>query len=181
MRVREIVLAEGVRLLASEGGESVTAARIAERTGVARSTIYRHWPSQPSLLLDVVEQAVAPHRPTELTGNLKRDLLTVLKNLRSRLARRPFRLVFATLLTQSTQDDAFIEPQQDLVAGVLLPVREVLVDAIARGELPALDVELACAQLAGPLLTQHVMLRAPITDALISSVVQGFGSDGGAR
>jgi len=168
------VLAEGLSLLTSEGGEAVTAARIAERSGVARTTIYRHWPSQPSLLLDVVARGLAPHQATELTGDLEADLQSALTNLRLRLQKRPFRLVFATLLTQANRDRAFVEPQQRLLDGVLLPVREVLLDAIARDELPMFDIESACVRLTGPLLTQHVMLRAPITDEIISSVVRGF-------
>ena len=174
-RVREIVLAEGVELLTSDGGQAVTAARIAERTGVSRTTIYRHWPSQPALLLDVVERGMVPHRTTELTGDLARDLHAVLLNLRVRIRKQPFRRVFATLLAQANGDEAFIGPQQRLVEGVLSPIREVLLDAVSRDALPpTFDVDSACAQLAGPLLLQHVMLRAPITNALITRVVQGF-------
>ena len=58
--------------------------------------------------------------------------------------------------------------------GVLLPIRDVLVDAVARDELHVPDLDAACVQLVGPLLTQHVMLRAPITDDLIAGVVRGF-------
>ena len=56
--------------------------------------------------------------------------------------------------------------------GVLRPVREVLADAVVERRLPAtLDLEAASLALAGPLLTQHVMLRAPISDDLIRLVV----------
>lgn len=174
-RVREIVLDEGLRLLVSEGGEAVTALRIAERTEVARSTIYRHWPDQPSLLFDVVERGVAPHRERELTGDVWHDLEAALQDLRTRITIRAFRRVFAALLIQSDRDSAFVGSQQRLLGGVLAGVRDVIVDALARGDLPpSLDVESACAHLAGPLLTQHVMLYEPIEDELITSVVHGF-------
>ena len=174
-RVREIALTEGVRLMVSEGGEAVTARRISEATGVARSAIYRHWPNQPALLLAVVERGMAPHRASEVTGDFERDLHTILESFRTRLGLRPFRQVFATLLSQANRDDAFIGPQRRLVDGLLMPVREVILGAVERGELPsAFDVESACAQLTGPLLLQHVMLRAPIEDSLIARVVRGF-------
>jgi len=174
-RIREIVLAEGVRLLLSQGGGAVTALQITKATGVARSTIYRHWPDQASLLLDVVERGVRPGRPTEITHDLSGDLRTALTGLRARMRIRRFRVVFATLLAQANNDDAFAAPQHRLVRGVLLPVREILLDAVARGRLPAeLDVESAALQLAGPLLAQHVMLRLPISDELLESIVQQF-------
>ncbi|MBX2800097.1 MAG: TetR/AcrR family transcriptional regulator [Myxococcales bacterium] len=174
-RVREIVLAEGVRLLGSHGGAAVTALRISERTGVARSTIYRHWPDQPALLLDVVERIVRPDGTIEITGELQRDLRSALTSLRARMNRRPFRVVFAALLTQANSDDAFAQAQQRLVQGVLAPTREVLEGAVAQQRLPAdLDVASACLRLAGPLLAQHVMVRAPITDALVEDLIRQF-------
>ena len=174
-RLREIVLSAGVELLTSDGGDSVTAARIAERTGISRSAIYRHWPSQPSLLLEVVEHGMVPHRTLELTGDLEVDLQTALRNMRARMRKQPFRRVFATLLGQANRDDAFVGPQRRLVRALLQPLREVLVDAMSRDELPsALDVDSACAQLAGPLLVQHVMLRVRIDDALVASTVTAF-------
>ena len=174
-RVRDLVLDEGLRLLVEEGGEAVTALRIAEATNVARSTIYRHWSDQPSLLYDVVERGVAPHGSSERTGDLEADLESALRGLRSRLDKRAFRRVFAALLTQADSDDAFVGSQQRLLDGVMAGVRGVLADAVSDGRLPeSLDVDEACAQLAGPLLTQHVMVRRPIADELISGVVAAF-------
>jgi len=174
-RVREIVLTEGIRLLLSQGGGAVTALQITKATGVARSTIYRHWPDQACLLLDVVERCVRPGRPTVITHDLRGDLRIALTGLHKRMRIRRFRVVFATLLAQANSDDAFAAPQHRLVRGVLLPVREILLDAVARGRLPAeLDVESAALQLAGPLLAQHVMLRLPISDELLESIIQQF-------
>ncbi|MCO4773810.1 MAG: TetR/AcrR family transcriptional regulator [Deltaproteobacteria bacterium] len=174
-RVREIVLAEGLKVLIESGGEAVTAVRLSERTGVARSTIYRHWPDPASLLLDVVVKAVRPSYPTVITQDLRHDLRKVLIGLRTRMERRGFRAVFATLLAQATRDEAFAAPQKRLVEGVLLPVREVLDDARSRGRLPeSLDVDSAAVQLAGPVLTRHVMMREDISDAFIEGLVEQF-------
>lgn len=41
-RIREIVFRAAVSLLLDEGAEAVTALRVSEHTGIARSTIYRH-------------------------------------------------------------------------------------------------------------------------------------------
>ena len=43
-RIRDIVLPAVIELLLAEGAGAVTALRVSEQAGVARSTIYQHWP-----------------------------------------------------------------------------------------------------------------------------------------
>lgn len=174
-RVRDIVLTAGCKLLVTDGGAAVTALRISERTGVARSAIYRHWPDAAALLLDVVDRIARPRAEVSTTGDLEADLMTALRGLRARMQKRPFRVVFGTLLDHANRDPRFVEPQRRFVEGMLAQLTGVLRDAIRRGLLPAtLDIESAASRLAGPILTQHVLLRAKISDALIREVVGQF-------
>ena len=94
-RVRQVILDAAGDLLVEHGAGEVTASRIAQETGVARTTIYRHWPDQSHLLLDTIDSLVAPHSPTTFTDDLEADLMTALSNLRARMTRQPFRQVFA--------------------------------------------------------------------------------------
>ena len=175
IRVRQVILDAAVDLLSSHGAGDVTAVRIAQETGVARTTIYRHWPDQSRLLLDTIDAMVAPHGPTTITNDIEADLITALSNLRTRMARRPFRQVFAALLSHANQDRTFVAAQQRFVNGVLQPITDILTGAIARGDLPAtVDVPQAAAVLAGPLFHQHVMLRVSIDDHLITTTVNQF-------
>ena len=50
-RVRDVILDAAIDLLIREGAGSLTAVRIAAETGVARTTIYRHWSNPTALLL----------------------------------------------------------------------------------------------------------------------------------
>lgn len=91
------------------------------------------------------------------------------------MQKRPFRVVFGTLLDHANRDPRFVEPQRRFVEGMLTQLIGVLRDAIDRGRLrPTLDLESASSRLAGPILTQHVLLRAKIGDALIREVVEQF-------
>ncbi len=174
-RVRQVILDAGSRLLVEHGASEVTATRIAQETGVARTTIYRHWPDQANLLLDTIDSLVAPHSPTTLTNDLATDLTIALSNLRARMTRRPFRQVFSALLAHANQDQSFVAAQQRFVNGVLQPVSDALIAAVDREDLPSsVDITEACAVLAGPLFQQHVMLRASIDDQLITNTVQRF-------
>ena len=174
-RVRQIMLDAARDLLIKEGAGALTAVRIAEETGVARSTIYSHWPNHTALLLDAIDRIVSPHSPTSITDNLEEDLNTALSDLRMRMTKRPFRIIFGALLDHANRNRGAVAAQRRLVNGVLQPVHDILSAAIGRGDLPStVDVETASAQLAGPLFVQHVMLRTTISDLLIRQTIAQF-------
>ena len=174
-RVRRIVVDAATNLLIAEGHHAVTAQRVSQATGVARSTIYRHWPDPVSLLLDAIDSVVAPDHITSTVGDLHLDLSNALGSLRLRLNRRPFRAMFAALLDHARRSREFAPAQRRFVTGVTSPVRSIVTDAIDDGRLdPLLRPDDAVAQLTGPLFHQHVMLRARISDELIAGTVDGF-------
>ncbi len=174
-RVCGIILDAAAELLVREGAGAVTAVRIAEETGVARTTIYRHFPNRSGLLLDAIDTVVTPHVPTKITDNLEDDLIAALSNLRMRMTKKPFRLVFTALLDHANRDGGLVAAQRRFVNGVLQPIQDILAAAMQRGDLAStVHVERASAQLAGPLFVQHVMLRAIISEPLISETVAQF-------
>ena len=174
-RVRQVILNAAADLLIKQGAGEVTAARIAQETGVARTTIYRQWPDQADLLLDTIDSLVAPHSPTISTDDLEADLVRALSNLRTRMTRHPFRQVFAALLDLANQDRSLVAAQRRFVNGVLQPINDILTAAAERNDVPSgMSIPQACATLAGPLLYQHVMLRETIEDQLITNTVRQF-------
>ena len=175
IRVRQIILDAAIDLLIKEGAGALTAVRIAEKTGVARTTIYRHWADNTALLLDAIDKLISPHVPTTLSENLEKDLSAALSNLRMRMTKRLFRIVFAALLDHTNRNRDAVGAQRRFVNGVLQPLQDILANAKGRGALPStVDVESVSAQLAGPLFIQHVMLRIPISDRLISQTIARF-------
>jgi AcrR family transcriptional regulator len=59
-RSRRAVLTAATELLVESGPRAVTVDAVAERSGVAKSTMYRHWDSRTALLVDVLSANV-PH------------------------------------------------------------------------------------------------------------------------
>jgi AcrR family transcriptional regulator len=174
-RVRKIVLDAATALFMEEGYRAVTPQRVSQLTGVARSTIYRHWPDQVALLLDTIDLVVHPHDSVATVGELATDLATALESLQRRLDRRPFRDIFAALLEHANRSSEIIPVQRRFVSGVVAPLHQIVVEAVDQGRLDlCVSTEEAVAQLAGPLFQQHVMLRAPITHELIVGTVEAF-------
>jgi AcrR family transcriptional regulator len=73
-RSRARMLAAAGELLVEAGVRGVTADAVAERSGVAKSTLYRHWSSVPELLLDALRANVPPPVPADLHGGFEAAL-----------------------------------------------------------------------------------------------------------
>lgn len=58
-RSRAKLMAAAREILVESGASALTVDAVAERSGVAKSTLYRHWPSRTALVLDVF-RAVMP-------------------------------------------------------------------------------------------------------------------------
>jgi AcrR family transcriptional regulator len=171
-RVRQVILAAAFEALLADGAEHVTATRVAERADVARTTIYRHWPDQASLLLATIDAVTSPHHPPPDTGPLDSDLRSALENLRTRLVMRETRPVFGALASYAHHDEGFAAAQRRFVEQLVRPVAAVLEAARERGEVGGeLDCRLEATLLAGPVLQHHLILHADIADGLIETVV----------
>jgi len=172
-RVREVVLSAAVEVLLENGAHEVTASRVAERADVARTTIYRHWPDQRSLLLATIDTLTAPHRRLESVGSLEEDVRAVLAQLRTRITTHDVRSVFGALATHASHDDAFSDAQRRFVEQLIQPTHDALTAAQQRGALHEdVDCELEARLLAGPVLHQYLALHDTVTDALLDVVIR---------
>lgn len=174
-RVRKVILDAATELLINSGAGEVTATRISETTGVARTTIYRQWPDQASLLLATIEALVAADYETTDTGNVEEDLRNSLLALRVRLVSRAVRPLFAAVVDLASRDDAFVTSQQAFITALVDQPRQILAAAERRGALPKdLNCDLAATALTGPLLYQFLVMREDIDDELIELVLTQF-------
>ncbi len=172
-RVRHLILETAVQVLLERGAQDVTAAIVAEQADVARTTVYRHWPDQRSLLLATVEFLTTPHHTQTSDGPLEDDLRLTLKNLRVRLATREVRSVFSALAGYAALDDTFREGQRLFIAQLTEPMVDVLEAAKGRGEVASdIECDFEAALLAGPLLYRHLVQIDEIPDELIDEVVR---------
>jgi AcrR family transcriptional regulator len=76
-RTREHVLSGAGAVLAERGIAGFTIDEVVERTGVALSTIYRHWRSRNLLLADAIKLVAEP-RSLPDTGSVRADLMEFL-------------------------------------------------------------------------------------------------------
>ena len=170
-RTRRVVIDAVAAILAEEGAGAVTHQRVAERAGVGRATLYRHWPSAADLLYDalgaveepLLRRGVGP-LAAWLGGELRRAAVEI---------GQPSALQFqAVLIGRAQLDPAAAELRDQLVARNAAILTAAVTRAVERGELTAepdpLDL---LAALLGPLIFRVVLEGRPASDDFVDAVI----------
>jgi AcrR family transcriptional regulator len=105
VRTRQVVYAATLEVIAESGVQQATVDRIAERSGVSRSTIYRRWPTLPQLYYEAFAQ-IARRSEQPVRGDTSKELLRYLDDYADRLMDREYCSVLIALL-----DAAWREPE----------------------------------------------------------------------
>ena len=171
-RSKAAVLAAAGDLLSEVGFAGVSVDEVSARSGVAKTTIYRHWPSRSALLADVCRK---PDRipPARTTDDLEADLVALLSGLARALRAAPWARTLASLVDAAERDPELRAVHRDVVRERQRPLREILERAIDRGDLPkTLDVDTAVALLVGPLFYRRFVSHDPVTPALARKIVE---------
>jgi AcrR family transcriptional regulator len=96
-RIKAVVFDAADALLAAKQPSEVTMVDIAERAGVAPTSLYRRWGDVQALLMDVATDRLMRDAPLPDTGALRGDLLTWAKSVATGLA-NPNSSVFVRVL-----------------------------------------------------------------------------------
>src|SRR4051794_24025056 len=148
---KKAVLAATYELLTMSGLSGVSVDEVSRRSGVAKTTIYRHWPSRESLLLDACSQ-LSSRPPVPDTGNIRSDLETLATGASARL-RQPWSTVMPSIIDAAERDEELAELQSQIHAQMRGAFMAVIERAQKRGELPASqDARELVATILGPIL-----------------------------
>ncbi|MFD3940207.1 TetR/AcrR family transcriptional regulator, partial [Streptomyces sp. NPDC058618] len=170
-----VVLTAALQLLLTEGAEALSAQRLHVATGVARSTIYRHWPTPRAVLAALIE--VAPRRVSSPTGEVRADLHTEVDALCDRLRDKPVSGFLHAIVAAAAGDDEVAALRRRYVEDLLAPFRT----ALAPAGLTDTAREDAVSAIVSPLLLDSLLLdrtaargRAHrMVDALLDGGVPG--------
>ncbi len=176
-RIQEVAL----ELAYSGGIGNATVERIAEHTGVAKTTIYRRWPNAASIVmdgfLDEIGPLIAYDEKHSIVGALKsnlRHLVNALKGRRGELLRH----LIGAAQTSTELREAFlrqlIEPRRELA-------RKAFKRGIETGELrPEANAEIILDLLYGAvyyrLFVSFKPFPAKFVDQIVDRVFQGLAT-----
>jgi AcrR family transcriptional regulator len=181
----ERILEQLLVLLGSRGYAGLTLDELAVRSGVAKSTILRRWPSKAAVAAAGVERLALQSVDVPDSGTLYGDLQALLHGARDTFARGRGQFV-ARLLREAGHHPEITDLLDAILHTRRQAYRRVLARATARGELdPSVDQELLIDMLIGPLWTRLLITRDPVTreyvDANVQAVLTAFSVPAATR
>jgi AcrR family transcriptional regulator len=104
---QRIVKRAALDLIAEIGFEGTTVELIAERSGVSRTTIYRHWPDPSALLLEAFDPPTPDQEPPAPSGDTAADIAAYVRHVADRLADDRFAAALAAQLDKAQRDPKY--------------------------------------------------------------------------
>ena len=156
-QTRRAVYAATLAVIAESGVQAATVDRISERAAVARSTVYRRWPSLGALYCEAFGQ-LALRTPQPVHGDTGPELLRYLQDYADRLNDDTYCSVLVALL-----DAAWRDPELAEVRGLLFDDRSsraaaIVAAGIASGYLrPDVDGRQVLEAVVAPFLYRRVV------------------------
>jgi AcrR family transcriptional regulator len=175
---RERALSAAAQILRGEGYAQLTMERVAAESGVAKTTLYRHWPTKAALCMDLYLDAATRELSDPDTGDVENDLKSIVATIVRLQTRTVAGSAFAGLIAEAQVNPNTRSSFLEFAQRRREVTRLVLKRAIQRGELRAdTDIDLVIDALGGAvtfrLLQGHAPLNAKFADALVTLVLSG--------
>jgi AcrR family transcriptional regulator len=176
-RSQDRVLTATFELLGESGVSGFTVDEVARRSGVAKTTIYRHWPTREALVIDACSR-ISDEQEVPDTGSLDGDLTAILTNIGHLLGTARWSSVLPSIIDVAERDPEFAAIHRRIQHGHAAPLREVIDRAADRGEIAATaDRPTMIAGLMGPLFYRRWFSREPIDEQFVKRIVRNVISN----
>lgn len=178
-RSRRTVLDASAALMLERGPAAFSIDAVVERTGVAKTTIYRHWPSRSELMAEVFKHLMTPG-PIPDTGTLRGDLIDYFLGGQHALDNQGFNRQLQTLpgIIEASRADPDLAAAGAMVLGnTLQSLIPMLERGRARGEVRAdRNLEAISHLLLGGMFVHRAIAGSSDDDvvAVIDSVLEGI-------
>lgn len=161
------MVAAAQQLITTEGIGACTIDAVARRSGVAKSTIYRHFANADELAVAAIDGLIA-EVGTPDHGSLRADLRSIVTTFRDVVRHDSFRLMFVSMLSRAATDEAFASVYHTAQEMRHAPLRIAIQRGMARGEVdPNLDLERAMFFVQGPFVAKRLVELAELSDSEI--------------
>ena len=172
----QAIFTAAAELIGERGYDGFSMAAVADRAGVAKTTVYRRWPTRSHLALETMTSVM---RVSLLdSGDLRADLLCFARTLAAALRQPGTRRLIAELTLASIQRPELAGAFQRLFLQRRIDAQATIDRARSKGELRGgVDRELLIDQIAGPLYYRALLAADGPADAyaedLVDAVLEG--------
>ena len=170
-RSKASVLKVTADLLTETGLGGVSVDEVARRSGVAKTTIYRHWSTRSDLLIEACSQ-LGTEQEVPDTGSLEGDISALLTNLAELLLTARWASVVPSVIDAAERDADIAAIHGRIQRGHAGPFQEVIARAKRNGEIsPGVDSATMIAALIGPLFYRRWFSRESLDTSFVKDVV----------
>lgn len=162
-------------LLMEGGPTAVTVDAVVARSGVAKSTMYRHWATRDELVAAMFTHLVPSFEvPAEGLG-FEDSLRALVGSMVQHMSGEQFRKTVPALLMLKTRHQEIAEVEEQLHAQQQAVFDDVFRRGEVEGRVPAtVDRELLLTLLVGPLMMAMMFESVPLGDELVDRTVGQF-------
>ena len=152
-RSRTRLLDAATDLLVDGGVRAVTTEAVCERSGVAKSTLYRQWTSITELLVDVMRHCMPAIEPPSTDSDFETSLRTVMGELAAQMGDERWMRVFPALISLRRELPDVAEIEAHDRSDKLSAIQVVIELGVREGRLaPDTNPERIAQLLVGPVL-----------------------------
>lgn len=169
---QQAVLQAAREILSADGYAAVTIAGVAERAGVARTTVYRSWPTKTALMLEAVTELM-DLGPAPVTDDWHADLRQAIEGSMRALSRSVAGRSIPALAVDLSRDP---ELGAEFRARFAQPRKRAVVRLLERGVSlgfvrPDVDLDLVEDMLVAPIVHRLAVTGAAVDKAMVHDLV----------
>lgn len=173
-RSRAAALAAAQELLIEEGWAAVTHVAVAARSGVGRTTLYRHWPDSAMLIRQLLAQLFQIDHSLR-TGDLREDLICELRAFQLLLENPTGDRALRVIIDQASIDAEYAEVLEQCRHKGAEVLTAIIENGREQGDLPArLETEEAIGLLLGPMFFRRLVANSGFEREYVTELVDGF-------
>ena len=175
VRTRAKVLATAEELLLDGGPAAVTVEAVAARSGIAKTTIYRHWPTHEALVIELLLTLLPEVAPPPAHLSARQALRELCRTASATMADHRWERLLPAMLLVKLRYGKVADVEARMHQNMAAVVTGTLQRLVDRGELqPSAATQYGVHLLLGPLVMARLMGSCAITPAFADDVAEQF-------
>lgn len=171
-RSRRLIRQAALDELGEVGYGAVTMESVAARAGVAKTTVYRHWPDKLALIADAFETFHEEMVPSIESGPHRDRVERLVRHVAEVVVDSTFSVCIPALIEGAERDPRVRQFHHRYAAERRQGLVDAIAEGMAAGELPSgVDPELAALALLGPIFYRRLMSSQPFDPAQAGELV----------
>ncbi len=158
-----------VTLMVERGIHALNIDGIAEHSGVAKTTIYRHWSSREAIILDALSSLLAPETQGP-TGTPIEQIHSLAWWFAEKIGTAPWSVLFPDLIALARRSERMRNVYEDFMRLRRQPVAEVIARAITAENIDA-DADVVALMILGAITYRQLVLLAAPDEGFVRQVV----------